>query len=744
MKAITFNYILVSILILLSIEASFAQTGKVLVTISNPTALALSINSTKELTSVNTEINDMLKSLDITGIAKAFPASRSKALENVYEISCNCDENDLLQEVARKSAYFSNPEIYTQATVLNTPNDFNLAITNDYALNLIGAIGAWDVTHGDSNVVIAISDANYHLWHEDLAGKYNFVGANPSTDYAHGTAVAVTAAGRTNNNAGKSSIGYNSSLQLRAMSFNEVLEASYSGARIVNMSWTNGCYYSQYCQNVMDEAYLNGTIVVAAAGNGGTCGGPDNLVYPSAYNHVISVTSVGPFDNHERYMGNPASAHQHNATVDICAPGYDVALTTAPGSYMTGNGTSFAAPYVSGTIALMLAVNKCLTPDEVEYILRATAVNIDAINPLYIGKLGAGRLNAAAAVLMASTYNTMVLNGENVFNCYTMDQGIVLDMSTVLAPYSVVWNTGASTPILNNVLAGSYSAIVRDSYGCVGFYSTVIDSLAPITINADLYPVLCHGENSGNIEIAAYGGFSNYTYEWSNGATTQNLYNLTAGNYIVSVTDGKGCTHIEDYLINEPMQLLSTVNHTDVSIFTNGSINTTVTGGTAPYIFSWSNGATTEDLSNLNVGFYEALIQDAKGCLTSVNALIKTNYYVINNNATRDDAISSTDNHSNGTTGETENNLVTLSTNEVSYSAVNVYPNPAVEHATVSWEGMQVQKIVLYDLSGKVVQSIDVQSGKNNLEINGVEQGEYLVKIQTKNNEQVVKKVSFL
>jgi subtilisin family serine protease len=103
-------------------------------------------------------------------------------------------------------------------------------------------------------------------------------------------------------------------------------------------------------------------------------------------------------------------------------------------TYTTGNGSSFAAPYVSGTIALMLSVNNCLTSEQVEMILKSTCVNIDAQNPSYVGLLGAGRLNAGAAVAMAASYATMNISGTNTFNCGTLQQGIALDLTGVAAP----------------------------------------------------------------------------------------------------------------------------------------------------------------------------------------------------------------------------------------------------------------------------------------------------------------------
>jgi len=723
----TISKIVKSLAVVMMAMSAQAQTGKVWVTVSEPSALGLKIESGK-LTSSVASLNNLFGTMNVVSMEQAFPAAKSRSLTNVYEITCGCDANVLLQAVAKQSTYFSKPEIVEAFDALFTPNDFNTTVANDYALNMINARDAWDVTRGDSSIVIAITDANFHLNHEELVGKYNYVSPNTSTDYSHGTAVAITAAGNTNNAIGKSAIGYNSSLQLRAMNYNQVLEASYSGARVINMSWSSGCVYNGYAQQVIDEVYANGSILVASAGNGTTCGGASNLVYPAAYNHVIAVSSVGPVDNHERYIGNPSSTHQHNASVDICAPGYDVALSTTPGIYLTGNGTSFAAPMVSGTIALMLSANACLTADQVEYILKTTAVNIDALNPQYVGMLGAGRLNAAAAVQMAATYGTMSLEGAETFNCEDMSQGAMVEVSTIAAPYSINWSNGATTATIDDLNVGIYTAIVRDANGCVGVFEASIDTLLPIAINADVMPVLCNGESNGNIEVSVAGGHGFNSYAWSNGATTANIYGVTAGTYTLTVTDGKGCTATSQFEVAQPETLVANINHQDQIFYNNASVDVTVEGGAFPYTYSWNNGQTTEDLDNVTAGFYEVLITDANGCLTSVNAIVGQTQ--------------ATEAANNFGFGQQENAAGITETTTT--NAFNVYPNPAVSNATVTWNNNDVTEVQLIDLTGKVISTYKVNGYTQQVELQNIAQGEYMVNTITNNGTMTTQKVIFL
>ena len=343
---------------------------------------------------------------------KAFPSSREASLQRVYEFTSDCNEVDLYTAL-HKVPGITEIEYAPKFETLSEPNDYSSAFGSNWALDMIQANGAWFITNGNANVNIAISDQNFYTNHEELVGKINYYDNTNTATKTHGTAVATIAAGNTNNSTGLASIGYNSSLSLYRMNYNDMLIASYAGAKVLNLSWTSGCTYNMYAQAVINEIYANGTFIVASAGNGTTCGNADNLVYPAAYNHVFAVTSVGAQDNIERVIGNPNTRHQTNQSVDICAPGHNVPLTAAPGWYLYSSGTSFAAPYVTGTVGLMIAANPNITNDEIDSILRVSATNIDSLNPAYIGKIGAGRLNSADAVTMAYMMTLVVEDDGN-------------------------------------------------------------------------------------------------------------------------------------------------------------------------------------------------------------------------------------------------------------------------------------------------------------------------------------------
>ena len=484
---------------LLSFLNSHAQLGKVWATIPIKQVPKL-LNG--QLVSTNSAFNKAINNLNIVSVERALPASRSLKLQRVYEISCNCNEVDLYTTLVNKVDVVSQVELAPNYQALDVPNDYP-TFPSSYALDLINAPAAWDITHGDPNIYVAISDQNYQVTNVDLADEIVYYDASNNSSITHGTAVAITAAGATNNGAGMASIGYDTKLALYQMNYNDVLAASYAGARVINMSWTSGCVDSEYTQDIIDEAYNNGTFLVAAAGNGSTCSGPGTHVYPASCNHVFSVTSVGSSNNHERIIGNPSTTHQHNNRVDLSAPGYNLVLSPAQGWFIIGSGTSYATPMVTGTVGLMLAVNSNLTNMDIETILKTSSFHVDDVNPNYAGLIGAGRLDAAAAVEMALNFSNCDLSletSENQTVYYGYEPTECTSISALASggnePYSYSWESASESFSGEEITvcpeaSQIYIVTVIDASGC-----EAIDEVSVCVINVE-----CQTGNSGNMKV---------------------------------------------------------------------------------------------------------------------------------------------------------------------------------------------------------------------------------------------------
>ena len=225
-----------------------------------------------------------------------------------------------------------------------------------------------------------------------------------------------------------------------------------------------------------------------------------------------------------------------------------------------------------------------------------------------------------SAVLDASATATDV-------KCFGEATGSVdLTVTGGTAPYTYLWSNGATTEDLSNVPAGTYTVTVTDANLCtVTATTTITQPAAALDASATATDVKCFGESTGTVDLIVTGGTAPYTYLWSNAATTEDLVNVVAGTYTVTVTDANLCTAITTVTVSQPESALSgTTSVTDVGCFgeSTGEVDLTVTGGTAPYTYLWSNGAMTQDLVNVPAGSYTVTITDANLCTTQASATV--------------------------------------------------------------------------------------------------------------------------
>ncbi|MFN3403546.1 MAG: gliding motility-associated C-terminal domain-containing protein, partial [Cytophagaceae bacterium] len=211
-----------------------------------------------------------------------------------------------------------------------------------------------------------------------------------------------------------------------------------------------------------------------------------------------------------------------------------------------------------------------------------------------------------------STVNNASCNGSNngSINLNTVSGGT--------APYTFAWSNGANTQNISGLAPGLYSVTITDANLCTGTFNFNITEPSLIAVTESLTHVTCNNGSNGAITLTSVtGGTAPYTFTWSNGATTQNISNVTANNYTVTVRDNNNCQQDFSFTINQPDAITTTASITDASCNggNNGAIDiTSVNGGTAPYSYDWSNGATTDDISGLTAGAYTLTVTDANNC----------------------------------------------------------------------------------------------------------------------------------
>ncbi|MBL4585702.1 MAG: tandem-95 repeat protein, partial [Flavobacteriales bacterium] len=135
---------------------------------------------------------------------------------------------------------------------------------------------------------------------------------------------------------------------------------------------------------------------------------------------------------------------------------------------------------------------------------------------------------------------------------------------------------------------------------------------------------LCNGDANGSIDITVTNATPPLTFSWSNGATTEDLTNVAAGTYVVTVTDALGSVVQETIELTQPDVLGVVVDVQDETVVNgcNGSATANPTGGTAPFTYLWSDGQTTQTASDLCAGIYEVTVTDANGCTVTTSNVI--------------------------------------------------------------------------------------------------------------------------
>lgn len=202
-------------------------------------------------------------------------------------------------------------------------------------------------------------------------------------------------------------------------------------------------------------------------------------------------------------------------------------------------------------------------------------------------------------------------------SCGLSDGNAAVDLTVGTGPFSYEWSTGATaTDSISGLPAGSYWVRVQDSNYCRDtLYFSVQNPNAPsVAFNTD--SVSCFNYCDGYASTNLTGGTSPFSFVWSNGDTTSYADTLCAGIYYLTVTDAANCITYDTAVIEEPLELSSSMYSIDESAFGAGDGSAWVipSGGTAPYFYSWSGSFTTDSISGLTSGWYYVTVTDDNGC----------------------------------------------------------------------------------------------------------------------------------
>jgi large repetitive protein len=202
--------------------------------------------------------------------------------------------------------------------------------------------------------------------------------------------------------------------------------------------------------------------------------------------------------------------------------------------------------------------------------------------------------------------------------CGQCDGSIALNPTAANFPLTYIWSNGDTTQSISNVCAGVYQVLVTDSIGCQQTFNLPISNSSGIAFDGQaIVNETCSNSCDGSVTVSHVGGTLPYSYTWMGlPDTTNTLTNLCAGTYFLQTTDANGCIFTSQVSITSPSQLLVTPIVSSPNCATStGAISLQVSGGTAPYTYSWQpGGSTASSLSNIPAGNYQVTINDAAGC----------------------------------------------------------------------------------------------------------------------------------
>jgi gliding motility-associated-like protein len=365
---------------------------------------------------------------------------------------------------------------------------------------------------------------------------------------------------------------------------------------------------------------------IAAAECGAADGAIDLSVSgsPAPYNYLWSNNAITE-DLSNVLSGNytvtVTAANGCTATQAITVPEnvFAPAISSAPSpssSCVINNGSIDLTVTPVGTYTYLWS-NAAITEDLNNIAAGIYTVTVSA---------GGACTSSAIITVTSNVPAPAIANVINNADCGAATGGIDLTISGGAAPFTFLWSNAAATEDLNNVLSGTYTVTVTGGNGCTTTQAlTVQNDVFTPAITSSLSPTTSCLVNNGSVDLTITPA-GTYTYQWSNTAQTEDLNNLAAGTYTVTVSAGGTCTNTASVTVqsNTPSPVLSNTPVAANCGLATGNIDLTVTGSQTPYNFLWSNNAVTEDLNAILPGTYTVTVTAGNGC-TATQSIIVTN-----------------------------------------------------------------------------------------------------------------------
>ena len=235
-------------------------------------------------------------------------------------------------------------------------------------------------------------------------------------------------------------------------------------------------------------------------------------------------------------------------------------------------------------------------------------------------------INQPTAITASATTTDVSCNGGNDGFVTLYISGGITDYIVTAFGFTLPLIGGVDTVASSSIFptgvpAGIYPFVISDSNNCSIADTVIINQPAPLNAAFSANNLTACGLTDGSIDVSTSGGTPPYIYNWSNGDSTEDISNLSSGQYILNVIDSNGCSFTDTIIITQPSNNLiltaSVSNYNGYDISCNGGIDSVtafVSGGTPGYTFLWSDGQTSPTAKNLIAGSYSVTVTDTNSC----------------------------------------------------------------------------------------------------------------------------------
>src|SRR5690606_28890494 len=335
---------------------------------------------------------------------------------------------------------------------------------------------------------------------------------------------------------------------------------------------------------VTNEACGNGSGAVDVTIAGGTA------PYSFKWNDGLATT--------EDLEGLQAGTYKVLVTDDAgCAKEATFELVNAESLTITSQSTMPACGQSNGSITITISGGT----EPYTYAWRHGSQVKDLVdigpNTYWVTVTDASGCSSEHAVVLKEN-NTLKLTWIAIQTTCQDDSSGAIDLTVEggTGPYTYSWTNGQSTEDLSGLGVGFYEVTVTDAAGCQAKAKVGITKKT-FQINSNVIQPACDGPGGGSVSLFPINTNETYTYQWSNGATTSSVSELAPGIYSVEVIDASGCERTLVYVISDPTGITASATVSNDQCNAEGaySIDVTVSGGSGPYDYAWTNGSTDED-----------------------------------------------------------------------------------------------------------------------------------------------------